>query len=166
MRGSRFVASALLTLGLTAVVGTSRVHALDCTALAGRTYNCTEKSDYYQFQIDDSLTFTANGNGKLILHSNTYNVDFHCTCLAKGTYAKPHLDASTGFLCGGVTSDPSSIGDAITGKVQAGGKKIKGEYFRRGTIGTAVAGEVSGLGDGGIPVPDDARVVECTEAGQ
>lgn len=149
MQKARFLISALFTLALTTVVSANRAQALDCTVLIDKTYDCNEKSDFYGFVIGDNLTFSSNEDGKLSLHSNTYNIDYRCTCMAKGSYAKPLFNTSTSVLCGGITSEaPSSVGDVFTGKVLAAGKKIKGQYFRRDAS----------------EIPDDARVIECTEA--
>lgn len=147
MRPFRFFTFAFLTFILGTTVGVSLAQAADCTVLIGKTYNCTSKSDFYDFNINDNWTFSSNDSGKLSLHSNDYDVDFRCSCLAKGNLANPNFNTSLSFLCGGVTTDaPSSFGDAISGKATGNGKKIKGQIFRH---------DASFI--------DDARIFECTE---
>lgn len=147
MSKPRLVSTAFLASLFATLVGAASVPAADCTVLIGKTYDCREKSDYYGFVIEDEWTFSSNEDGKLSLHT-AHDVDYRCTCQAKGSFANPRLNESLGFLCGGITTDaPSSIGDAISAKVTGSGKKIKGQLFRH---------------DPSDP-PDDARILECTE---
>jgi len=140
-----FIATALLTFMLTTIIGAANVQAADCSVLIDKTYNCTEKSDFYG-EIGDVWTFFANEDGKLSMQSPVYEVDYRCTCLAKGSLANPKFNQSLSFLCG-ADGTPGYIGDAITGKVTGNGTKIKGYYFRRDA-----------------DFLDDSRIFECTEA--
>lgn len=102
--------------------------------LVGQTYRCKYKYEPFGAEFTDTCaTFYARDIAAQKMYLIWSDVEYTCTCSAKGSYASPQYNQGKEFLC---SSYNTLVYDAFSGKVV--GNKLKGLYNSRTNHASAV----------------------------
>ena len=125
-----------VTAMLTTPVGVDVAWSANCyDALVGQTYRCKYKYEPSAVEFTDSCAFFYPADvPKQKMYLNWSDVQYECTCTAKGSYASPQYNQGKEFLCSSI--HPDTYHDAFSGKVV--GTKIKGLYNSYANTASAV----------------------------